>query len=112
VIDWALRVASGALYVAAPTLRPARLPTQVALPAHYDAGIGAVIVYVPRDQRGRDILDEVDGRTDEDWEPSDYAPDARQYTVLGEQADARAFEPTLESVDPAWRDHVTPVSLD
>lgn len=67
----------------------------------------AIVVYVPHDERGEEILDELERRTEHRSTASDYAPNARQYWVTGAEAHVHAFEPMLDGIDPDWAEHVT-----
>jgi hypothetical protein len=78
----------------------------------YDAPMAAAIVYVPRDDRGKEILDELEEKTQVLGAPSDHAPDAREYHLMADAADVHAFEPMLDGIAPDWPDHLTLASPD
>jgi hypothetical protein len=78
----------------------------------YHRGVAAIVVYVPRDRFGHQLLDELESVTEVASSPSDYAPMARQFWARSRDADVHAFEPALDKLAPDWRDHVALASPD
>jgi hypothetical protein len=74
--------------------------------------VAAIIVYVPRDRFGHQLLDELEDITEVTSSPSDYAPMARQYWARSQDADVHALEPVLDRISPDWREHVALASPD
>jgi hypothetical protein len=66
-----------------------------------------VIALRPETDRGREILDEVEARTEmRSTEP--VADDGtRRYYLHAVDADVDALEPVLDKIDRDWRSHVT-----
>ena len=60
----------------------------------------------PEDEWERVILDELEQRTN--VPPEQVVDDGtRRYPVHSADTDVDAFDPILDSIDPAWRDHIT-----
>ncbi|HEX6586343.1 MAG TPA: hypothetical protein VF052_06295 [Solirubrobacterales bacterium] len=71
--------------------------------------MAAVIRLVPLDDRGREIIDELEGKTDE--QPSEIQSDGgRLYHLQGEDVGVAEFEAILNRIDSDWREHVTRTS--
>ena len=68
--------------------------------------MAAVIAFRPGDDRGREILDELEKRTEMDpWQLLEDG--TRRYLLQPEDADVDAFNRMLDGIDPDWREHVT-----
>lgn len=68
--------------------------------------MAAVIALRPNDERGLEILHELEKRTE--MQPEQVTGgDTRTYYLSGEDADSKAFDPMLDKIDPDWRHHVT-----
>jgi hypothetical protein len=68
--------------------------------------MAAVIAIRPETNRGREILDELEKRTE--MHPEQVVDDGtRRYYLSANDADVDAFDPMLDKIDPGWRDHVT-----
>ena len=68
--------------------------------------MAAVIALRPETDRGREILDELEKRTE--MQPEQVIEDGtRRYHLSAEDADADALDPILNKIDPNWRDDVT-----
>lgn len=71
--------------------------------------MAAVIRLVPLDDRGREIIDELEGKTEE--QPSEIQSDGgRLYHLQGEDLGVDEFEAILNRIDSDWREHVTRTS--
>ena len=68
--------------------------------------MGAVISLKPKDDRGNEILDELEARTEMEPDKSILEDGTRRYYLLVEAADVEAFDPLLDKIDSSWRDHV------
>ena len=66
-----------------------------------------VITLRPETDRGREILDEVEARTE--MRPIEPVADdgTRRYYLHAVDADVDALEPVLDKIDQDWRSHVT-----
>jgi hypothetical protein len=68
--------------------------------------MAAVIALRPETDRGREILDELEKRTR--MQPEQPLDDGtRRYHLNAPDADVDAFDPMLDKIDLAWRDHLT-----
>jgi hypothetical protein len=66
----------------------------------------AVIQLRPNDDRGFEILEELERQTK--IRSSERLDDkTRSYLLDVEDADEYAWDPMLDKIDPDWRDHVT-----
>ena len=70
--------------------------------------MAAAITLAPLDDRGREILDELQRQLDVAWE--DLHDGARKYTLLQSQATVNAFDAPLDRIAPDWREHVANVT--
>lgn len=68
--------------------------------------MAAVIALRPKDDRGNEILDELEARTE--MKPLDpiLEDGTRRYYLRAEDADIDAFDPMLDKIDREWRQHV------
>jgi hypothetical protein len=68
--------------------------------------MAAAITLHPETDRGTEILDELEKRTE--VRPVDPVADdgTRRYYLDAQDADVDAFDPTLEKIDPDWRNHI------
>jgi hypothetical protein len=66
-----------------------------------------VITLRPETDRGREILDEVEARTE--MRPTEPVADdgTRRYYLHAVDADVDALEPVLDKIDRDWHSHVT-----
>jgi hypothetical protein len=66
-----------------------------------------VIALRPETDRGGEILDEVEARTE--MRPTEPVADdgTRRYYLHAVDADVDALEPVLDEIDGDWRSHVT-----
>jgi hypothetical protein len=70
--------------------------------------MAAVIALRPETDRGREILDELEKRTELRPDPGALAGDGtRRYWLAAEDAEVYVLDPELDKIDPDWRDHVT-----
>ena len=67
--------------------------------------MAAKIALRPDDDRGREILDELERRIAA-W-PEQLDDGTRRYYLDAPDADVDAFDPMLDKIDPEWRYHVT-----
>ena len=67
--------------------------------------MAAVVSLHPPTDRGREILDKLEARTD--LRPTGVENKTRQYYLSAADADVDAFNPALDKIDPHWRDHVS-----
>ena len=67
--------------------------------------MAAEIALHPDDDRGREILDELEKQTEV---PPDEVDDdgTRRYYLHGEGTDVNALDPMLDKIEENWRDHV------
>lgn len=71
--------------------------------------MAGVIRLVPLDERGREIIDELEEKTGE--QPTEIQADGgRLYHVQGEDASGEGFDAMLSRIDSDWREHVTRTS--
>jgi hypothetical protein len=67
--------------------------------------MAAVIALRPKTERGVEILDELEEKTEMD--PQQVLEDGtRRYYLDTEDADVTAFDPVLVQIDMDWREHV------
>ena len=58
------------------------------------------------DDRGREIVDELEKQTE--MKPTEVMDDGtRRYYLIATYADVDAFDPMLDKIDSDWRDHLT-----
>jgi hypothetical protein len=70
--------------------------------------MAALIALRPETDRGREILDELEKRTELRPDPGALAGDGtRRYWLAAEDAEVYVLDPELDKIDPDWRDHVT-----
>ena len=63
----------------------------------------------PDDDRAREILDELEKRTE--MKPMEVLDDgSRRYYLSATDAGVDAFDPMLDKIDGDWRDHLTNLS--
>ena len=68
--------------------------------------MAAVIALRPNDDRGTEILDELESETE--MKPTEVIDDGtRRYYVRGTDTDVDAFDSMLDKIDSEWREHVT-----
>jgi hypothetical protein len=68
--------------------------------------MAAVIALRPEDDRGREILDELEKRTE--VQPEQVIDDGtRRYHLHGKGVYVSSLDPMLDRIDLDWRDHVT-----
>jgi hypothetical protein len=68
--------------------------------------MAAVIALRPEDERGLEILYELEGRTG--MRPEHVVDDGtRRYYLDAPDADVDAFDPVLDEIDSDWRKHLT-----
>jgi hypothetical protein len=71
--------------------------------------MAGVIRLVPLDERGREIIDELEENTRK--QPSEIQADGgRLYHLEGEDVSGEGFDVILSRIDSDWRDHVTRTS--
>jgi hypothetical protein len=75
------------------------------VPPLHSLAMAAEIAKHPKDDRGREILDELEKRTK--LQPEVLSDGTRRYYVSATDADVDALDPMLERIDPNWRDHIT-----
>lgn len=63
------------------------------------------IELVPHDDRGIELLDELEERTEELLFRTNIRTGARAYWL--EDAGTEGFDAMLHSIDPGWREHLT-----
>jgi hypothetical protein len=67
--------------------------------------MAGVIRLVPLDERGREIVDELEGKTGE--RPTEVQGDGgRLYHVEGASVSGKEFDPMLSRIDSDWPEHV------
>jgi len=66
--------------------------------------MAAIVVLKALDQRGEDILDEMESVTDTGSERLDHGK--RRYSLLASYAHRDAFDAILNEIAPGWTDHV------
>lgn len=68
--------------------------------------MAAVIALRPEDDRGREILDELEKQTE--VQPEQVVDDGtRRFYLHGKDVYVSSLDPLLDRIDPDWRDHVT-----
>jgi hypothetical protein len=73
------------------------------------ASMAGVIRLVPLDERGREILDEFEGKTGE--QPTEVQGDGgRLYHVEGASVSGEEFDAMLSRTDSGWPEHITRTS--
>jgi hypothetical protein len=71
--------------------------------------MAAAISLRPNDDRGLEILYELEERTE--MKPTELLEDGtRSYYLSATDADVNAFDPMLDKIDRDWPDHVTNLS--
>jgi hypothetical protein len=71
--------------------------------------MAGVIRLVPLDERGREIIDELERNTAE--QPTEIQDDAgRLYHLEGEDVGGEGFDAILSRIDSDWQEHVTRTS--
>jgi hypothetical protein len=72
--------------------------------------MAAEIALRPNDDRGREILDELEERTE--MKPMELVDDdnTRCYYLSAKDADDDGFDPMLDQIDSDWRSHLTNLS--
>jgi hypothetical protein len=65
----------------------------------------AVIALRPEDDRGKEILDELERKTDA--KPQVIDDGTRRYSITAEHSDVDALDRMLDTIDPGWRNHIT-----
>jgi hypothetical protein len=71
--------------------------------------VAGVIRLVPLDERGREIIDELEEKTGE--QPTEIQDDGgRLYHLQGEDLGGEGFDAMLSRIDSDWREHVTRTS--
>ena len=67
--------------------------------------MAAVISLRSETPKGREILDELERRTE--MKPTEVIDDgSRRYYLSATDADVDALDPMLDKIDPNWRDHI------
>ena len=66
--------------------------------------MAAEISLSANDDRGREILDELEKRTE--MRPMEVRDKTRRYYLNAADAHVGAFDSMLDKIDPNWRDHV------
>lgn len=70
--------------------------------------MAAVIALRPNSDRGREILDALEKRTEmRPMEPGVLDDGTRRYYLDAQDADVDAFDPMLDKIDRDWRHHLT-----
>jgi hypothetical protein len=64
-----------------------------------------VICLRPEDDKGREILGELEKQTEIEPEPA-LEDGTRRYHLTAEGIDLHAFDPMLDKIDADWRDHI------
>jgi hypothetical protein len=67
--------------------------------------MAAEIALRPNDDRGREILDELEKQTG--MKPEIIDDGSHRYYLSAMDADVDAFDPMLDKIDSDWRDHLT-----
>jgi hypothetical protein len=71
--------------------------------------MAGVIRLVPLDERGRQIIDELEEKTGE--QPTEVQEEGgRLYHLEGEGVGGEGFDATLSRIDSDWQEHVTRTS--
>jgi hypothetical protein len=71
--------------------------------------MAGVIRLVPLDERGREIIDELEENTGE--QPTEIQDDGgRLYHLQGEGAGGEGFDAILSRIDSDWREHLNRTS--
>ena len=74
--------------------------------------MAAVIVLLPRTERGREILDELERQTDQTASEINDFTGERTYYLGATAAGPEAFDAMLDRLLPDWRAHVERVTRD
>jgi hypothetical protein len=69
-----------------------------------------LIALRPNDDRGREILDDLEKQTEMGPVPETFYDGTRRYYLSAEDAGVNAFDPMLDKIDSDWREHLTNVS--
>jgi hypothetical protein len=69
--------------------------------------MAATIELVPLTDHGRDLLAELERRTEQLPYKTDEKTGARTYWLSGDEAKVDDFDPVLEQIEPGWREHLT-----
>jgi hypothetical protein len=67
--------------------------------------MGAEIALPPETDRGREILEVLEKRTE--LEPDVIGDGTRRYWVTAEEAQVTVLDPDLDEIDPDWRNHIS-----
>jgi len=67
--------------------------------------MAAEIALHPNDDRGGEILDELEKQTE--LKPEILPDGSHRYYLSATDADVDAFDPMLDKIDSDWRDHLT-----
>ena len=71
--------------------------------------VAGVIRLVPLDERGRELIDELEEKTGE--QPTEIQDDGgRLYHLQGEDVGGEGFDAMLSRIDSGWREQVTRTS--
>ena len=71
--------------------------------------MAGAIRLVPQDERGREIIDQVERKTGE--QPTEIQPDGgRLYHLEGGGVGGEGFDEVLSGIDSDWSEHVTRTS--
>lgn len=69
--------------------------------------MAAQITLQPHDDRGREILDELEQETGELPFRTNNATGSREYYLNAQDVDTSGFDPMLDRIDADWRDHIS-----
>ncbi|MGZ5356756.1 MAG: hypothetical protein ACXWZW_11150, partial [Solirubrobacterales bacterium] len=105
--DGVERVAQ-AVDAAVPGMYNRNTSAMIAVPVP-STSMAGVIRLVPLDERGREIIDELEEETGE--QPTEIQDDGGHlYHLHGEDAAGEAFDAMLSRIDSDWREHVARTS--
>jgi hypothetical protein len=68
--------------------------------------VSTTVTFTPLDDRGREILDQLEARTTPAFRWSDRTG-ARSYWINVEGAPTDGYEAELDRLEPDWRDHLS-----
>lgn len=67
--------------------------------------MAAVVRFLALDERGEEILDEMEKRTGQT--PEHFGEREREYSLLAAGVGPDGFDAMLDAIDPGWRGHLT-----
>jgi hypothetical protein len=69
--------------------------------------MGADVRFTPLDDRGREILDELEQQTHLGPYRTKEQTGERDYSVIADGLDVEGFDPVLDRIDADWRRHLS-----